>query len=377
MHPHIGLRSCVSVVACAACTTSASALVTFEFTYFDPAGVGFNAPSTGDAFKAVLEDIAGEVGGLIQQDATVKIGVAPSQFDATGFSALASATFLGTDPPASGFFDGEVIDRIVNGTPHPGTPGPCDGFECDGAVVVDLGYTWSLDSTPGPAEVHFRSVMLHEMTHMLGFGSFIATDGTGYNGVGLIGTTPDIYTRFDSFVTTAAGDPLIGPTATPRFAPALFPSIMATGLSFSGPNTLAAGGITLGFLDPSHSADIADVMYIVSPSGYVKEVWTPIEVAVLNDLGYQFVTELQGDLDSDGFVGITDLNIVLSNWNLSVPPGDLTADPSGDGFVGIEDLNIVLGNWNAGTPPSTPIPEPGVLAVMGVASFGLLRRRRV
>ena len=50
-------------------------------------------------------------------------------------------------------------------------------------------------------------------------------------------------------------------------------------------------------------------------------------------------------------VGIDDLNIVLSNWNLAVPPGDPLADPSGDGFVGIDDLNVVLGNWNAGTPP--------------------------
>ena len=52
---------------------------------------------------------------------------------------------------------------------------------------------------------------------------------------------------------------------------------------------------------------------------------------------------LTGDLDSDGFVGITDLNIVLGDWNLSVPPADPLADPSGDMFVGIEDLNLVLG----------------------------------
>ncbi len=63
-------------------------------------------------------------------------------------------------------------------------------------------------------------------------------------------------------------------------------------------------------------------------------------------------TQLIGDLDGDGFVGINDLNIVLGNWNLNVPPADPLADPSGDGFVGIEDLNTVLGNWNAGTPPA-------------------------
>ncbi len=74
-----------------------------------------------------------------------------------------------------------------------------------------------------------------------------------------------------------------------------------------------------------------------------------------------FIGALTGDLDNDGFVGITDLNIVLGNWNQNVPAGDsLSGDVSGDGFVGIEDLNIVLGNWNANSPPNdqTNIPEP-------------------
>jgi len=55
---------------------------------------------------------------------------------------------------------------------------------------------------------------------------------------------------------------------------------------------------------------------------------------------------IAGDLDSDGFVGINDLNIVLGAWNQSVPPGNPAADISGDGFVGIDDLNEILSNWN-------------------------------
>ena len=43
---------------------------------------------------------------------------------------------------------------------------------------------------------------------------------------------------------------------------------------------------------------------------------------------------LTGDLDADGFVGITDLNMILGNWNQTVPPGDLSADVSGDGLWG-------------------------------------------
>jgi PEP-CTERM motif len=88
--------------------------------------------------------------------------------------------------------------------------------------------------------------------------------------------------------------------------------------------------------------------------------------------------DLVGDLDQDGFVGITDLNIVLGNWNQAVPPGDPLADPSGDGFVGIEDLNTVLGNWNAGTPPppGAAVPEPATLALLGLGALAVSSRRR-
>lgn len=89
---------------------------------------------------------------------------------------------------------------------------------------------------------------------------------------------------------------------------------------------------------------------------------------------------IEGDLDGDGFVGIDDLNLVLSNWNQNIPPGDPLADPSGDGFIGIDDLNAVLGNWNNGTPPGsetlTQIPEPTGVGLWLVLSTGLLRRAR-
>jgi hypothetical protein len=93
-----------------------------------------------------------------------------------------------------------------------------------------------------------------------------------------------------------------------------------------------------------------------------------------------YITQLTGDLDGDGFVGINDLNIVLSNWNQNVPPADPNADPSGDGFIGIEDLNVVLGNWNAGAPPaaigSDTVPEPSTVLLLTLGGALCLSRPR-
>ncbi len=83
---------------------------------------------------------------------------------------------------------------------------------------------------------------------------------------------------------------------------------------------------------------------------------------------------LDGDLDGDGFVGIDDLNAVLSNWNQSVTPGDLSSgDYNQDGFIGVDDLNGVLVNWNRGIPPgntnTAAIPEPGTLCLFSLGAL--------
>ncbi len=76
----------------------------------------------------------------------------------------------------------------------------------------------------------------------------------------------------------------------------------------------------------------------------------------INQSGNNLFGAIVGDISGDGFVGITDLNIILSNWNQTVPIGDhIFGDIAGigDGFIGISDLNVVLSNWNAGTPPAS------------------------
>jgi len=97
---------------------------------------------------------------------------------------------------------------------------------------------------------------------------------------------------------------------------------------------------------------------------------------------FQFTLDpltLPGDLNGDGFVGLDDLDIILQNWNLNIPPGNPLADPTGDNFVGLDDLDIVLQNWNTGTPPPpglADIPEPGTLCLLSVGGAMLARRSR-
>ncbi len=110
--------------------------------------------------------------------------------------------------------------------------------------------------------------------------------------------------------------------------------------------------------------------------GTISEVRISNHLVAEQDRLYNINVEpLVGDLDEDGFVGLDDLDIVLENWNQSVPPADAAADPSGDGFVGLDDLDIVLGNWNAGTPSSAAVPEPVTFVLLALGGTAVLAKR--
>ena len=74
---------------------------------------------------------------------------------------------------------------------------------------------------------------------------------------------------------------------------------------------------------------------------------------------------MPGDLDGDGFVGGTDLDIVRSFWGQSVTAGNrLHGDVSGDGVVGGDDLDEVRAHWGEGTPPDpSAVPEPSTIVL--------------
>jgi len=118
-------------------------------------------------------------------------------------------------------------------------------------------------------------------------------------------------------------------------------------------------------------------VYVGDTVGVINNAYTPAQVTFEFTNTHQ---QLIGDLNTDGFVGIDDLNMVLGNWNQNTQQGDpLTGDPSDDGFVGIDDLNAVLGNWNAGTPPpftgASIVPAPASISVLLLVGLLMMGRR--
>lgn len=59
-------------------------------------------------------------------------------------------------------------------------------------------------------------------------------------------------------------------------------------------------------------------------------------------------TALAGDIDGDGAVDFTDLNLVLSSYSQTGAPGAIVGDADYDGVVGFADLNLVLSNYGSG-----------------------------
>ena len=89
---------------------------------------------------------------------------------------------------------------------------------------------------------------------------------------------------------------------------------------------------------------------------------------------------LPGDFNGDGFVGQSDLDLVLLNFGDSTLPADFNqaALNAGlfDGLIGQNELDLVLLNFGSGSVALVAVPEPSALLLLTAGSLALGRRRQ-
>ena len=77
----------------------------------------------------------------------------------------------------------------------------------------------------------------------------------------------------------------------------------------------------------------------------------------------------------DGDVDLDDLRVLAANYDATVPAGNdgwVMGDFNNDGIVELDDLRIMAANYGYGTS----VPEPTIIALLGLGALGLIRKRR-
>ena len=292
----VGLCVCLAILAAA---SAAHANISWDFNYTDAAGTGFNDPVDGPARQAAMLAAANQFSDMFASDftnsATIDLDVKSEDnpFDGVLASCIGGDTWGGSE----GFTLGETVRHKLQ------VGGDLNGTTADALVSVNFAQPWELDPnvTPDASHYDFYSTLDHEFTHALGFASSISEEGHspfGYN--------YNEWALYDSFLKTAAGEPVIDPITFATNIPLWFSNKTggpspAGGIFFWGPDAMAAnGGKPVGLFSPSPWQNGSSISHIddMNPdyAGYLMlaavgtgpsaRSYSDIEIGMLQDLGY-------------------------------------------------------------------------------------------
>ncbi len=218
-------------------------------------------------------------------------------------------------------------------------PAPADFGPWGGSIAFDSDRTWhfGLQSPPPGDESDFLSVAIHEMGHVLGFG----TAGSW----------------FDNII----------------------------GAYFTGPVATTVHGGNVPLEDPAHWQDFtmstvqglpqeaAMTSHLLAGS---RKLFTVLDYAGTADIGWEYPPP--GDATADGTVDGADYTIWADHYAVTgLPPasrgGWLFGNFNEDERVDGGDYTIWADNYNPGG--AAAVPEPAILALLLPAAAGLIRRR--
>jgi hypothetical protein len=278
------------------CISISAAQVTFNYTFTDAAGVGFNDNSEGASRQAALQTAGSYISSILgnSYNATIEFSVNGSVTNDSTLASAASNFNLGY--PGDGFGSkGDIMTKILGGADPSG--------DFDGTINWNFeDHLWATGNTVGASEFDMIAVAMHEITHALGFASDINQNGS--SAWGDPAGTATAWSPFDEFVADADGSLInaAGVLDGGRWATASVGGTGGTnGLFFNGANAMAAfGGNAVPLFSPSiwengSSGSHLDtdffgvgtfMMNHAVSTGLAPRAYSSIELGILKDIGY-------------------------------------------------------------------------------------------
>lgn len=270
--------------------------ITFNIFYQDVisgTGFGFDDPVDGFDRRARLDDVLIYIDSVLNEVGTLDILVEESIFDGI-FLAGAGTLF----PIEDGFVDSSTLFRLQSGSKL------FLGFE-EIFLTVDFSWNWHDDPTnnPGPpgfGPLDLFSVLLHEITHGLGFLSFTESNGESFYS-SFFGTST--FTTWDSMLVDGTETNLW--TGSPPSLNVPVSTLTSENVFFNGPTAVELfnqGGLNMGLppvFAPSPYREGSSISHWETGSiiggavmehainfGVQKREYAPFEIGTLLDLGY-------------------------------------------------------------------------------------------
>lgn len=257
-------------------------MLTFTFVY--GAGSQHWTPQARSALQTAATLLASRL--IVTAPTTITYDVTAQNSILSTTLATAGSDLTGTDP---GFYATVVEKKIQTGVDS-------NGSDADGEIEWNFGPSWALGNSVGGLQYDFTSTAMHELLHTFGFLSYV--DRPGAN-------TGQTWTTFDSFIVTSGSTPVISPSDF-RWITAYNPNLTGGngGLYFGGTNAVAVygglvplhtpnpwqSGSSISHLDESTPSSGTHLMNPTVSTGLGLRELSPMELAILKDLGYN-VTE--------------------------------------------------------------------------------------
>ncbi len=274
--------------------------ITFNLFYQDVrnnTNVGFDSAVAGPQAQARLKDTLAYVAGIIQETGTLDVLVNVSQTDGQGYLAMAG-TYFSLTP---GFQRGATLARLKNGVK------PFEGTE-EIYITMDFGYNWYFgNAAPALNEVDFFTLLLHELTHALGFISLTTNTGASQAG-------PNVYSVWDQYVARRAGLFNLF-SGTPPGYQGNSMDLVSNNLVFKGASAYTAYGHATapGIYAPmpwENGSSISHwntnniiggaVMEHLITMGTIRRTYSPVDLGALIDLGYDHIVPVEGEGAEEG-----------------------------------------------------------------------------